>query len=188
MAEGARLESVYTLIAYRGFESLSPPDTKNPAYAGFFVSVAEIGLMQDPVRSTRVRSLGRDSPGRRRRRRRPQGEGQDGPSQSLSNAFAGFFVSVAEIGLMQDPVRSTRVRSLGRDSPGRRRRRRRPQGEGQGQGETGNRSRRRPGVRPESIPLKRLCGVFCICRRDWSDAGPGAKRFTPLTAARSHDN
>ena len=39
MAEGARLESVYTLIAYRGFESLSlrqilKPDSKE---SGFFV-------------------------------------------------------------------------------------------------------------------------------------------------------
>ncbi len=35
MAEGARLESVYTLIAYRGFESLSLRQNTNPAFAGF---------------------------------------------------------------------------------------------------------------------------------------------------------
>ena len=36
MAEGARLESVYTLIAYRGFESLSLRQiNKQPASAGF---------------------------------------------------------------------------------------------------------------------------------------------------------
>ena len=40
VAEGARLESVYRLIAYRGFESRSLRQiqhTKNPALAGFFV-------------------------------------------------------------------------------------------------------------------------------------------------------
>ena len=36
MAEGARLESVYTLIAYRGFESLSHRQKKAP-YMGAFI-------------------------------------------------------------------------------------------------------------------------------------------------------
>lgn len=40
VVEGARLESVYRLIAYRGFESRSLRQIlhpKNPALAGFFV-------------------------------------------------------------------------------------------------------------------------------------------------------
>ena len=35
----------------------SPPDTENPALAGFFVSAEKVGQMLDPVRSTRVRLL-----------------------------------------------------------------------------------------------------------------------------------
>ena len=42
MVEGARLESVYTLIAYRGFESLSLRQTKKIARAsGLFFGLAE---------------------------------------------------------------------------------------------------------------------------------------------------
>ena len=43
MVEGARLESVYTLIAYRGFESLSlrqaqtPEGIDNKYFLGFFL-------------------------------------------------------------------------------------------------------------------------------------------------------
>ncbi len=37
VVEGAGLESVYTLIAYRGFESLSLRQIENPAFAGFFI-------------------------------------------------------------------------------------------------------------------------------------------------------
>ena len=43
MAEGARLESVYTLIAYRGFESLSLRQIPKPRDAGLFVSVGPHG-------------------------------------------------------------------------------------------------------------------------------------------------
>ena len=39
MAEGARLESVYTLTAYRGFESRSLRQIKEPSQDGFFMLV-----------------------------------------------------------------------------------------------------------------------------------------------------
>ena len=40
MAEGARLESVYTLIAYRGFESLPLRQYETPAeMLGFFIGI-----------------------------------------------------------------------------------------------------------------------------------------------------
>ena len=48
MAEGARLESVYT-ATYRGFESLSLRHKQNPAHAGFFYG-GERGLGENPVR------------------------------------------------------------------------------------------------------------------------------------------
>ena len=85
MAEGARLESVYTFIAYRGFESLSLRQIrKSPASRGFFVSDVEIGTIQIQARSARVRLLGRTAQedvdeGDARRAR-----AMDGPSQSLS--------------------------------------------------------------------------------------------------------
>jgi len=47
------------LKALRGFESLYPPPY-NPALAGFFVSAEEVGQIQSPVRSTRVRLLDRN--------------------------------------------------------------------------------------------------------------------------------
>ena len=37
MAEGARLESVYTFIAYRGFESLSLRQIKKAPFGAFFI-------------------------------------------------------------------------------------------------------------------------------------------------------
>ena len=51
MAEGARLESVYTLIAYRGFESLPLRHIKALIFKqkirAFFIFGAELG--QNPV-------------------------------------------------------------------------------------------------------------------------------------------
>jgi hypothetical protein len=41
VAEGARLESVYTLTAYRGFESLSLRQIKSPSQDGFFIGGRE---------------------------------------------------------------------------------------------------------------------------------------------------
>ena len=40
MVEGARLESVYTLIAYRGFESLSLRQKLKAPLRGFFIYIA----------------------------------------------------------------------------------------------------------------------------------------------------
>ncbi len=37
MVEGARLESVYTVTPYRGFESLSLRQNTKPALRGFFI-------------------------------------------------------------------------------------------------------------------------------------------------------
>ncbi len=98
MAEGAPLLREYGSKAHRGFESLPLRQIqKSPASRGFFVSDREVGKIQNPVRSTRVRL-----PGRRAREKvrphcgREAGLGQDidegdarrartmdGPSQSL---------------------------------------------------------------------------------------------------------
>ncbi len=61
----------------QGWPESIPPEIpeKSPASRGFFVSGEEVGKIQNPVQSTRVRLPGRDSPGRRRRRRRPLGRG-----------------------------------------------------------------------------------------------------------------
>ena len=72
----------------------SPPDTKKPASAGFFVSDKEGGQIQNPVRSTWVRLLGRiaqedvDEGDARRVR------AMDGPSQShpLHSPLGGLVV------------------------------------------------------------------------------------------------
>ena len=50
MVEGARLESVYAVTPYRGFESLSLRQTKNPASAGFLVWSSERYQENPPVR------------------------------------------------------------------------------------------------------------------------------------------
>ncbi len=97
--------------------SLSARHKRTPQTRGFFVSDEEVGQMQNPVRSTRVRLLGRTAQedvdaGDARRAR-----AMEGPSQSLplrqtqkNPAKAGFFVSDEEVGQMKNPVRSTRVR------------------------------------------------------------------------------
>ncbi len=47
MAEGARLESVYTLIAYRGFESLSLRQNKETGYMPvFLLSVQQQNILR----------------------------------------------------------------------------------------------------------------------------------------------
>ena len=54
MAEGAPLLREYGLKAHRGFESLPLRHIqKNLAFAGFFVSDEKVGLVKDPVRSTK---------------------------------------------------------------------------------------------------------------------------------------
>ena len=42
MAEGARLESVYALIAYRGFESLSHRQLSNPLKSNSFLRMTPL--------------------------------------------------------------------------------------------------------------------------------------------------
>ncbi len=135
MAEGAPLLREYGSKAHRGFESLPLRQIpKSPATRGFLVSDREVGKIQNPVRSTGVRLLGRtaqedvDAGDARRARTmdkvRP-GTGREGalgygPSQSLpsnstkSPATRGFLVSDREVGKIQNPVRSTGVRLLGR--------------------------------------------------------------------------
>ena len=58
MAEGARLESVYTLIAYRGFESLPLRQYETPAaMLGFFVSISPSSIFTNFLKLTSVKPL-----------------------------------------------------------------------------------------------------------------------------------
>ena len=83
MAEGARLESVYTLTAYRGFESLSLRQIQNNRpCGGFFVCEGESGFDEKPKGSTKrqdSRLAQRASAARRAR-------AMDGPSVSLDRS------------------------------------------------------------------------------------------------------
>ena len=54
MAEGARLESVYALTAYRGFESLSLRQNNKPPQGGFL-------LAREGEKPRRVRAEGRNN-------------------------------------------------------------------------------------------------------------------------------
>jgi len=79
---------------------------KSPAMRGFLVSAEEVGQIKDPVRSTRVRLLGRtaqedvDAGDARRARDRYV------PSQSLplwlNAAMRGIFVSAKEAGQIKE--------------------------------------------------------------------------------------
>ncbi len=58
MAEGARLESVYALIAYRGFESLSLRQIKKaPPKAGPFLFGGARVRIRTPCAAPRVRKI-----------------------------------------------------------------------------------------------------------------------------------
>ena len=112
MAEGARLESVYTLTAYRGFESLSLRQIQNNRpCGGFFVCEGESGFDEKPTGSTKrqdSRLAQRASAARRAR-------AMDGPSVSLDRSqiqnnrpCGGFFVCEGESGFDEKPTGSTK--------------------------------------------------------------------------------
>ena len=57
MAEGARLESVYTFIAYRGFESLSLRQIQKNGYAPFFCNCSVITFSFLPLQAVTIAAL-----------------------------------------------------------------------------------------------------------------------------------
>ncbi len=59
MAEGARLESVYRLIAYRGFESLSLRQIQKSPILGAFLYLLKIEDDSHSLGSTKRMRLGR---------------------------------------------------------------------------------------------------------------------------------
>ena len=75
------LENQQGLIALRGFESHPLRQIRNPAFAGFFVW-RRSWSDEEPCAKRQGSITGQESPGRRRRRRRPQGEDQ-GWSESI---------------------------------------------------------------------------------------------------------
>ena len=80
MVEGARLESVYTLTAYRGFESLSLRQIQENRRKAVFLCLVESA---DLMRTLRVRPNGRIAVWHSRKAAR-RARAMDGPSESLS--------------------------------------------------------------------------------------------------------
>ncbi len=110
MAEGARLESVYTLIAYRGFESLPLRQTqKGPLVGPFFVCGTKWPFEPEEIKMVVRRS------GRRPRRTSPRsGGGPKGegvarvipPSPPNKRApFLGVLLFVGSVGFEPEEIK-----------------------------------------------------------------------------------
>ncbi len=115
MAEGARLESVYT-ATYRGFESPSPPYFKKSSYAstGFFSHVARLRGMRSPDRGSTAGAASwtdrehreRAAPKGRAKRVNPPSPPYFKKSSYASTGFF-FFSHVARLRGMRSPDRGS---------------------------------------------------------------------------------
>ncbi len=92
MVEGARLESVYTVTPYRGFESLSLRQNTKPALCGFFYFAVE-GL--NPRLYRKVRQIVRLDNLVRAATRRSRARHKDVPQSVPLLAYAPASLSVS---------------------------------------------------------------------------------------------
>ena|GEM_PF-4884423 len=88
MAEGARLESVYALTAYRGFESLSLRQNNKPPFGGFLL--AREGEKPRRVRAERFSARQRRS--ETTATRRAKAKPDSSLSAKITNPLSGVFI------------------------------------------------------------------------------------------------
>ena len=86
VVEGARLESVYTLTAYRGFESLLLRQTTNPALCGIFCLLHRVWIR------TRDNQISRFDPSGAREHRRVSDDDPEG-ARGIAPSHPSFSIS-----------------------------------------------------------------------------------------------